>query len=61
MPRSRTVPVSITPEAREALRELAVEATIASRSRVTMSDALVMALPVVKAHRDELAPIPREE
>lgn len=53
MAKPRTVGVSITPEARQALRTLAGLASGAAERPVNMSDALVAVLPVVRAHTDE--------
>jgi hypothetical protein len=54
MAKPRTVGVSITPEARTALRTLAAFASGATERPVNMSDALVAAVPVVREHPDEL-------
>jgi len=55
MPRPRTVGVSVTPEARQALNDLVVEVITATRERVSQSDALRIAARVVARHPDELA------
>lgn len=52
MPRPRTVGVSITPEARQALRTLAALASGAAERPISMSDALVAVLPVAREHLD---------
>jgi hypothetical protein len=60
MTKPRTV-VSITFEARTALRTLAALASGAAERPVNMSDALVAAVPVVRQHLDELAAaLPRQ-
>lgn len=53
MARPRTIGVSITPEARQALRTLAALASGVAERPVNMSDALVAALPVARAHPDD--------
>ena len=50
----RTVGVSITPEARSALRTLAGLASGAAERPVSMSNALIAALAVVRSHPAEL-------
>ena len=54
MTRPRTVGISVTPEARQALRTLAGIASGVAEHPVSMSDALIAAVPVVRAHPDEL-------
>ena len=49
----RTVGVSVTPEARHALRTLAGLAAGVTEQPVSMSDALVAAVPVIREHPDE--------
>lgn len=53
MSKPRTVGVSITPAARQALRTLAGLASGAAERPVSMSDALVAVVAVVRAHPDE--------
>jgi hypothetical protein len=53
MAKSRTVGVSVTPEARHALRTLAGLAAGVTEQPVSMSDALVAAVPVIREHPDE--------
>jgi hypothetical protein len=47
MARPRTVGVSVTPEARDALNDLVVQVITASQGRVTQSDALRVAARVM--------------
>jgi hypothetical protein len=50
-----TTPVSLTLEARDELRDLGMEITVAARARVTHSAALRVAVAVARKHPDELA------
>lgn len=52
---SKQVAVTVTPAGREAMRSLAVLATTVSGRKLSMSDAVVAALAVVRQHPDELA------
>jgi hypothetical protein len=57
MNKPRTTPVSITPAARDALREAQMEVTVAARAQITMSDTLRVLLALALRHRDELASV----
>ena len=54
MTRPRTVGVSLTPEAREALNDLVVDVITATQMRVSQSDALRVAALSARAHPTEL-------
>jgi hypothetical protein len=54
VPSQGHIAVSVTPKAREAMRSLAVAATTAVEVKVSMSDAVIAALAVVRQHPDEL-------
>ena len=51
----KQIAVTVSPAGREAMRTLAVLATTASGRKLSMSDAVVAALAVVRQHPDELA------
>jgi hypothetical protein len=55
-PRPRTVGVSLTVEAREALNQLATTVVLATGNRkITQSDAVRVAALLAEGHKDELA------
>lgn len=52
--------VSLTPEARDALRSLTLELVTPTGRRLTMSEVLLAALAVAREHRPELLEALRE-
>jgi hypothetical protein len=55
MATAKFVSLNITPDAREAVRRMAVIVTAETEQRCTHSDALVIAESVLRAHRNEIA------
>lgn len=54
---AKFVSLNITPDAREAVRRMAAIVTAETESRVTHSDALLIAEKVLRAHRAEIADV----
>lgn len=50
-----TTTVRVTPEARDAINAIAAVASGAAEKRITVSEAILAALYVVKLHSEELA------
>jgi len=55
MATAKFVSLNITPEAREAVRRMAVIVTAETEQRCTHSDALLIAESVLRTHRSEIA------
>ncbi len=55
------ITVGLTPAARDALRDLTLELVSPTRGRLTMSQVLLAALQVARAHRPDLLAALQEE